>query len=94
MIKEYKEKWLKALRSGEFEQGTEWLENDGKYCCLGVIRKIIDSNSGLSAYDEEFLHPDHEKICGLNYAQQIELAKMNDSGKTFEEIADYIEKEM
>jgi hypothetical protein len=28
--------FLKDLRSGEFEQGQDLLENNGKFCCLGV----------------------------------------------------------
>ena len=29
--------WLTALRSGEYEQGQGYLNNDGKFCCLGVL---------------------------------------------------------
>ena len=33
-----KQKWVDALRSGEYEQGTGCLKNSsGKYCCLGVL---------------------------------------------------------
>lgn len=31
------QKWLENLRSGEFQQGTAKLNNNGKYCCLGVL---------------------------------------------------------
>ena len=38
MNKEIKEKWVAALRSGEYEQGKGMLKTeDGKYCCLGVL---------------------------------------------------------
>lgn len=42
MNKKIKEKWLEALRSGEYEQGRGALKRgkDGygvKYCCLGVL---------------------------------------------------------
>jgi len=42
MDPEVKANWLKALRSGEYEQGRSLLYNavDGKYCCLGVLAKI------------------------------------------------------
>lgn len=38
------EKWLKALESGEFKQGSRRLENlaDGSRCCLGVACAIFD----------------------------------------------------
>lgn len=34
------DKWLAALRSGEYQQGKEALCEDGKYCCLGVLSKL------------------------------------------------------
>lgn len=37
MDKRLKKKWVKALRSGEYEQGRGHLCRDGKYCCLGVL---------------------------------------------------------
>lgn len=40
-----KEKWVAALRSGEFEQGRRNLRSsDDKFCCLGVLCHIIDPN--------------------------------------------------
>ncbi len=42
MDPKWKAKWLVALRSGEFKQGTGRLRNDkGEYCCLGVLCEII-----------------------------------------------------
>jgi hypothetical protein len=40
--KEFAEKWLKALRSGDYEQGTNALykEKTNGYCCLGVACRI------------------------------------------------------
>lgn len=42
--KEFREKWLSALRSGEFKQGQHTLCTQGpntKYCCLGVAGKVL-----------------------------------------------------
>jgi hypothetical protein len=38
-----KDKWLTALRSGEYKQGTGWLhtETDNAYCCLGVLQHCL-----------------------------------------------------
>ena len=48
MIKEYKDKWLKALRSGKYNQARNRLKcKTGVYegfCCLGVLMNIYDSN--------------------------------------------------
>jgi hypothetical protein len=64
-----KEAWLKALRSGEYRQGTSYLAyTDTKnstptYCCLGVLCEVAvrnganvtkDSPDGfMSRYDKE-----------------------------------------
>lgn len=32
--------WIEALRSGEYEQTDGRLEQDGKYCCLGVLSDL------------------------------------------------------
>ena len=38
MIKEIKEDWIKALRSGDYEQGEEYLRSgENHFCCLGVL---------------------------------------------------------
>jgi len=34
---EVKQKWLDALRSGEYEQGQAYLRTPKGYCCLGVL---------------------------------------------------------
>jgi hypothetical protein len=39
--KKYKDRWLKALRSGEFKQGTRCLRSQqDQYCCLGVAYEV------------------------------------------------------
>jgi len=43
MNKEIKEKWVKALRSGEYKQGCDYLKQEGlvyRYCCIGVLVDI------------------------------------------------------
>ena len=45
MDPEVKGKWVAALRSGEYEQGYEYLKTvepngDTKYCCLGVLCQL------------------------------------------------------
>ena len=53
---ELKQKWLAALRSGEYKQCTRALvgtANDGSgvgYCCLGVLAKV----AGLNVISGEF----------------------------------------
>jgi len=43
MPKAVKERWLKALRSGEYKQGQGMLRDaEGGYCCLGVLVQELD----------------------------------------------------
>jgi hypothetical protein len=38
-----RDKWLAALRSGDYKQGRAKLMNsDGSYCCLGVLQMALD----------------------------------------------------
>ncbi len=38
-----KQRWIAALRSGNYEQGRQVLRsNEDKYCCLGVLADIIN----------------------------------------------------
>jgi hypothetical protein len=37
---EIAEKWVTALESGEYTQGFGVLQQDGKYCCLGVLCEL------------------------------------------------------
>lgn len=37
MNPEVKQKWIDALRSGKYEQGSEKLRSVSGYCCLGVL---------------------------------------------------------
>ena len=43
--KEIKENWLKALKSGDYTQGTGCLLSDGKHCCIGVLCDILPNMS-------------------------------------------------
>lgn len=99
MNKTIKRKWIKALRSGEYAQGEgnlkcgPNLDGEMEYCCLGVLRAICPELKLKKSGEEEMLTPKstEEKI-GLTYKQQIKLAKMNDSGRSFNYIATYIER--
>lgn len=103
MNPEAKVKWLKALRSGEYEQTTEILQNKHGFCCLGVLCKVAEKDG---------LHVEHNEdnaLSGDTLTDQMEvnlwaqiptperamLMKLNDeNGHSFEEIADYIERNL
>jgi len=113
MNKEMKKKWLKALRSGDYDQGTSFLcavDNRGtrcaRYCCLGVLQELVSGEDAWTdVYGSGFLRIGYEgftsmpdsgtlKTVGLDYLQARKLATMNDKGKSFEEIADWIEENL
>lgn len=44
MLNENAKKWVAALRSGEFIQGTGVLFDGNRYCCLGVACVVAERN--------------------------------------------------
>lgn len=60
MKKRIKNLWLKALRSGEYRQGTAGLRFEDSFCCLGVLCDLhaeiafvnweYDERSGIYRY--------------------------------------------
>lgn len=98
--------WVKALRSGDYEQTTGKLSEGGAFCCLGVLCDLYRKDKKVSK--EEALRG----FCGLKNVpcenvvkwaglsannpcardEVISLAEYNDDlGKSFVEIADIIE---
>ncbi len=47
-----KAEWVAALRSGEYPQGRHWLENKGKYCCLGVLCDLAVKKGDLQRFED------------------------------------------
>lgn len=46
MRKGIAEKWVAALRSGEYEQTTGFLQTKDGYCCLGVLCDLHQRETG------------------------------------------------
>lgn len=103
MDPEIKAKWIAALRSGEYKQGTGRLYDDltGRFCCLGVLCEV-QNDDFLDRYAPTFTYSylDYEHAAGLLTEQMKHLAIMNDGGMdasrfySFAEIADYVEKNL
>lgn len=129
MNPEWKAKWLEALRSGKYVQGTDCLRNsEDQYCCLGVLCDVYDT----SQWHPEISFGKHRKYCTTDdfddmyipfslykafgvsshnpklpvsgdlqrrlendhniHTTDIGLARLNDLGFTFNEIADLIDQ--
>lgn len=97
---EFKKNWVAALRSGDYEQyrGGSMCNRDGtKFCCLGVARIIFgvpkENVNGRGCYNEGL----PEILLGYADGGSVaeKLVSMNDlDGKSFSEIADYIEENL
>ena len=97
------EKWLAALRSGDYQQGTGQLKNGDRYCCLGVACEIsglgaweFDNYRCLSDVHSGSLPKEVQRALGLasdvGWVGEKSLVSLNDIEKlTFNQIADLIE---
>ena len=117
MNQEIKERWVKALRSGKYEQTDGALcrvSENGKerFCCLGVLFDVAGGEVGgewkqtVKAYiglgwdaqvgdevNSGFMPEKFKKFVKLPQKAQRRLIRLNDShNKSFNEIADWIEK--
>jgi hypothetical protein len=107
-------KWLEALRSGKYEQGTQYLRTiDDKFCCLGVacdLAGIPASRDAINLADQNYYLYDSYSQILPEFAQAYlsaqgssgdahpdgfacSLSQLNDTGKSFMEIADIVERD-
>lgn len=52
MNPEIKAKWVAALRSGDYEQGSGRLRDDRGMCCLGVLCDLHSHETGAAAWSD------------------------------------------
>lgn len=72
MPEELKNKWVKALRSGMYEQGRKALKTkDGKYCCLGVLQMVCTGR----------VQTENKKPVGLPTPNWLKLKNINFKSK-------------
>ena len=135
MNPEVKQKWIDALRSGKYEQGSGKLRGANGYCCLGVLCDLYaqehDTQWEFRGYGEhgdetnpqpmdywyfedrsEYLPESVMDWAGLktpnpnvridvevnvdedNWYYQDEFANVNDSGYSFNQIAEVIQQQL
>lgn len=94
MKKEIADLWVKALRSGKYEQCKHQLRYEGRFCCLGVLTELSGEE-----YDPEWGYLPLEVADWAGMKSDMGLLRdgksliyWNDQGKTFPEIANIIEK--
>lgn len=101
------ERWVAALRSGKYKQGFGRLRSKNRFCCLGVLCNLHaqahpeiaskELRAGIYLHSAYYLpkavrdwaetHSDRGLLPG-----QPSLAKLNDVGISFDEIAKVISK--
>lgn len=99
MKRSERDAWVAALRSGKYKQGQRALRHCDTYCCLGVKCDLdgeewIPCDEGL--FKTEDGHVGMPSFAALGYWQMTyreaqSIASLNDGGKSFAEIADWIE---
>jgi hypothetical protein len=107
MNRELVKQWIDALRSGKYKQVKSTLRDmkDDSYCCLGVACLLHPSGQKyLDIRTCDYLPSEMAIDFGIQGAMvpgdendkrvQYLLAKQNDEGVPFLEIADWIEKEI
>lgn len=98
MNKDIKDRWVTALRSGEYKQckGVLMEKEPRAYCCLGVLSLLADLPT--EDHEEDFnslMSVDDILDAVVSPHEQNTLICMNDDfGKDFNEIADYIEENL
>lgn len=95
--------WIKALRSGDYEQTDGQLKNEysNSFCCLGVLCDLAAKDGGEKwtnwgtygeNHDTDFLPTHMRRYIKMCISEQRRLVEMNDGGRSFENIASEIEK--
>ena len=51
-----KERWLEALKSGKYQQGTEYLSKNGEFCCLGVLCDLYREVRHRGRWDDGYMY--------------------------------------
>ena len=112
MNPQIKQKWVSALRSGEYQQTKGFLRKEGGFCCLGVLCDLYGkennvewdlTHNGYEFQNKQSYLPSsvvewsgiegHNSYVGGETNLPF-FSGLNDSGSTFNEIADLIEEHL
>ena len=104
MNAEIKRRWIEALTSGKYKQGTMTLHGGDAFCCLGVLCDLYATDHGLAwsegsdagtlSRQAAVLPIEVVRWAGLFGNSPVNLAIYNDDGMTFVNIAKIIEAEL
>jgi hypothetical protein len=110
MNPQIKQKWVSALRSGDYQQTQEHLHDKNGFCCLGVLCDLYGKEHNvewnLANMPGYYAFQGRETVLPLSVIEwagvigidpligKVSLAELNDKGSTFEQIADLIEEHL
>ena len=72
-----KQKWVAALRSGEYEQTLSMLRNSEGFCCLGFLCDLYSKATGVDWFhsaDDEYAMHGNDNTLPLEVRQWAQLA--------------------
>jgi hypothetical protein len=101
-----REQWVEALRSGKYIQRDRALRRGDGMCCHGVLLDIVDPDGWTPPPDGGTRWQHRLALDGGTFMPKIswfretvgpgisayQLSDANDAGKTFDQIADIIER--
>lgn len=105
---ELRERWLQALESGAYKQGSQYLRTcKDEFCCLGVLATLSGVEWHQRAGEPELVFQYETETGAEQFAfsdralnmrvgilgYATDLAEMNDTGSSFAEIAAYIREQ-
>lgn len=96
---ELRDRWVRALRSGDYKQTKGRLRTESGFCCLGVLCDLVDSTAWGSTPETYYWKdpsitgkPPTDVLREVGLSSSSVLTVMNDSEEqTFEQIAQYLE---
>jgi len=112
MNPQIKQKWVSALRSGEYQQTQRYLRKEDGFCCLGVLCDLygkennVEWNLANNGHNYEFQDKESYLPSSVIEWSGVEedapringeigtLSELNDTGSTFEQIANLIEEHL
>ena len=97
MRKDIAKVWVDALRSGKYEQGSDYLCKNGMHCCLGVLCELYINHTGDMKYsrvadgdDGDYDIVDYGGDIEVLPCEVMEWAEINTStGKIYDDHAEF-----
>ncbi|MDQ3967145.1 MAG: hypothetical protein M3275_01970 [Thermoproteota archaeon] len=86
---------IQILRMTKLQQCKRQYHNDGKFCALGaILHEKYGWNGFSNPFGYESSSPRQQLLTILGDAVICKIASLNDDGKSFSEIADWLEKNL